>query len=82
MAKKVIISESAMKQIMENQLLEEAGLTKSDVEDIVKRTFKSDRQFNKDIDKKIKNVVADCVNMLFKTLWQRRNFYENEIKNS
>jgi hypothetical protein len=82
MAKKVIISESAMKQIMENQLLEEAGLTKTDVEDIVKRTFKSDRQFNKDIDKKIKNVVADCVNMLFKTLWQRRNFYENEIKNS
>jgi hypothetical protein len=71
-----------MKQIMENQLLEEAGLTKTDVEDIVKRTFKSDRQFNKDIDKKIKNVVADCVNMLFKTLWQRRNFYENEIKNS
>jgi hypothetical protein len=82
MAKKVIISESAMKQIMENQLLEEAGLTKTDVEDIVKRTFKSDRQFNKDIDKKIKDVVADCVNMLFKTLWQRRNFYENEIKNS
>ena len=82
MAKKVIISESAMKQIMENQLLEEAGLTKTDVEDIVKRTFKSDRQFNKDIDKKIKSVVADCVNMLFKTLWQRRNFYENEIKNN
>lgn len=82
MAKKVIINESAMRQIVANQLLEEAGLTKNDVEDIVKRTFKSDRQFNKDIDKKIKAVVADCVNMLFKTLWQRRNFYENEIKNS
>ena len=82
MAKKVIINESALKQAIANQLLEEAGLSKSDVEKIVKDTFKSDRQFNKDIEKKVKDIVANCVNTLFKTLWQRRNFYENEIKNN
>ena len=39
-------------------------------------------KINKDIEKKVKDIVANCVNTLFKTLWQRRNFYENEIKNN
>lgn len=82
MAKKVIINESTLKKAIASQLLEEAGLSKTDVENIVKNTFKSDRQFNKDIEKKVKDIVANCVNTLFKTLWQRRNFYENEIKNN
>lgn len=82
MAKKVIINESTLKKAIASQLLEEAGLSKTDVENIVKSTFKSDRQFNKDIEKKVKDIVANCVNTLFKTLWQRRNFYENEIKNN
>ena len=82
MAKKVIINESTLKKAIASQLLEEAGLSKTDVENIVKSTFKSDRQFNKDIEKKVKDIVANCVTTLFKTLWQRRNFYENEIKNN
>ena len=82
MAKKVIINESTLKKAIASQLLEEAGLSKTDVENIVKSTFKSDRQFSKDIEKKVKDIVANCVNTLFKTLWQRRNFYENEIKNN
>lgn len=82
MAKKIIINESTLKKAIASQLLEEAGLSKEDVENIVKSTFKSDRQFNKDIEKKVKDIVANCVNSLFKTLWQRRNFYENEIKNN
>ena len=82
MAKKVIINESTLKKAIASQLLEEAGLSKTDGDNIVKNTFKSDRQFNKDIEKKVKDIVANCVNTLFKTLWQRRNFYENEIKNN
>ena len=82
MAKKVIINESTLKKAIASQLLEEAGLSKTDVENIVKNTIKSDRQLNKDIEKKVKDIVVNCVNTLFKTLWQRRNFYENEIKNN
>ena len=82
MAKKVIVNESTLKKAIARQLLEEAGLSKTDVENIVKSTIKSDRQLNKDIEKKVKDIVANCVNTLFKTLWQRRNFYENEIKNN
>ena len=82
MTKKAIINESTIKDIVVRQILEENGLSKSEVENIVKSTFKNDRQLNKDMEKKVKDIVADCVNMLFKTLWQRRNFYENEIKNN
>ena len=80
MSKKVIISESTMKKIAAYQILEDVGMSKSDVEAIVRNVIKNDKQMNKDIEKKVKNIVADCVNMLFKTLWQRRNFYEDEIK--
>ena len=82
MAKKIIVNESTLKKAIASQLLKEAGLSKTDVENIVKSTIKSDRQLNKDIEKKVKDIVANCVNTLFKTLWQRRNFYENEIKNN
>lgn len=82
MAKKIIINESTFEKLYTYKILEESGLSKNEVEDIVKNTIKSDRQLNKDIEKNVKDIVAKCVNMLFKTLWQRRNFYEDEIKKS
>lgn len=82
MQKTVIINESTLRKIVENEIINESNLDKSDVEKIVKDTFKSDRQFDKDLEKRIKKIVAASVNTLFKTLWQRRNFYENEIINN
>jgi hypothetical protein len=81
MAKKIIISESTFRKSVEAQLLMEAGLSKSDVEKIVKDTIK-DRQIEKDLEKKVKKIVAASVDTLFKTLWQRRNFYQSEILNN
>lgn len=80
MGKKVIINENTFKQLMASKMLEESNLTKSEVVSIVKDTLKNDTQTKKDIEKKVKELVAGAVNMLFKTLWQRRNFYEDEIK--
>ena len=80
MAKKVIINESDFKKIMATQLLAESDLTKNDIANIVRDTIKSDAQTKKNIEKQVKELVASAVNMLFKTLWQRRNFYEDEIK--
>ena len=80
MSKKVIISESTLKKIVANQLLAEAELNKTDIVNIVRDTVKNDTQTKKDIEKKVKELVANSVNTLFKTLWQRRNFYEDEIK--
>jgi hypothetical protein len=82
MQKTIIINETTLKKIVEAQLLEESGLNKSDVEKVVKDTFKNDKQFDKELEKRVKKIVATSVNTLFKTLWQRRNFYENEIINN
>lgn len=80
MPKKVIINESVMKEIFAKEILEEGGLTKAEIADAVKDAIKNDSTVNKDIEKKVKKLVADCVNNLFRTLWMRRNFYEDEIK--
>lgn len=62
------------------QLLTESDWSKNDIENIVKDTIKKNRDVDKDLEKKIKKVVATSINNLFKLLWQRRNFYENELK--
>lgn len=82
MQKTIIITESTLKKIVEAQLLEDAALNKTDVEKVVKDTFKNDKQFDRELEKRVKKIVATSVNTLFKTLWQRRNFYENEIINN
>ena len=80
MSKKVIISESMFKNLMVEQMLCEDGLTKKDVVDAVKDALKNDRSIKSDMDKRVRELVAATVNTLFRTLWQRRNFYEDEIK--
>ena len=78
--KKIILNESMFERLVTEQIIEEGDLTKADVKKIVKDAFKSDRELNKEIEKKVKSLVASSVNLLFRTLWQRRNFYEDEIK--
>lgn len=74
MGKRIIINESDYKRILIQEKVDKA------VADAVSDALKNDRQVSKDLEKKIRAVVADSVNTLFKTLWQRRNFYEDEIK--
>lgn len=80
MGKKVVINENMLKRIIAEGIISESELSKTDVANIVKDTIKNDAQVKKDIEKKVKELVAGTVNTLFKTLWQRRNFYEDEIK--
>ena len=80
MSKKVIISESMFKKLVAEQVLNEAGLSKSEIVDAVKDALKNDRTIKTDMEKKVREIVAASVNTLFKTLWQRRNFYEDDIK--
>lgn len=74
MGRRIIINESDYKRILIQEKVDKA------VADAVSDALKNDRQVGKDLEKKIRAVVADSVNTLFKTLWQRRNFYEDEIK--
>jgi hypothetical protein len=80
MGKKIIINESILRKIIEREIVNENNFSKSDITSIVRDTIKGDAQVKKDIEKRVKELVAASVNTLFKTLWQRRNFYEDEIK--
>ena len=82
MSKKVIISENTLRRIAENSMLNEAsgGFNETELVDKVKKALKSDATLNKELDKRVKTLVANCVNNLFKTLWMRRSYYEDEIK--
>ena len=61
-------------------LLEKADWTKADIERAVSAAIKSNNDVKKDLEKKVKEIVAKSVNTLFRTLWQRHNFYEDEIR--
>lgn len=84
MPKKLIIDEGMMKRIIANELLSEATNNNDDLDKKIKAiardVINNDKQVDKDLEKKVKKIVASAVNTLFKTLWQRRNFYEDEIK--
>jgi len=80
MGKKIIINENTLKKIIAESILNETELSRTDVTNIVKDAIKNDSQVKKTVEKTVKELVANCVNTLFKTLWQRRNFYEDEIK--
>lgn len=85
MGKKVILREETFKRLMFEEYINKTDIVstiknspeiKKFIEDESKKTIKND----KEIEKKVKDIVAKAVNTLFKTLWQRSNFYEDEIK--
>ena len=67
MPKKIIITESQLKESMSNLLIEE--LDKDDVVDM----FKKNREF----EKRVKEISAGVVSELFRILWQRLAFYDD-----
>lgn len=69
-----------MNKIVENQILEANGINKEEIVSAVKDALKNDHSIKSDMEKKVRALVATSVNTLFRTLWQRRNFYEDEIK--
>lgn len=62
------------------KIITESNVSKAEIASIVKDVLKNNKDINKDIEKNVKTIVASAVNTLFRTLWQRRNFYEDEIK--
>lgn len=87
MGKKLILKESQFNQLIINNIL-----TESNISDIIKShelekkikdetisTIKNDKQLERELEKRIKKIVSKSVSELFKLLWQKRNFYENEF---
>lgn len=52
-----------------------------DFKDAVVKALKNNRDADKDMEKKVRKIVADSVKVLFRGLWERNNFWTGLINN-
>lgn len=83
--KKVIITESQMKQLVMNEVMSKSDIASladnKDFKDAVVKALKNNRDADKDMEKKVRKIVADSVKVLFRGLWERNNFWTGLINN-
>jgi hypothetical protein len=83
--KKVIVTESQMKQLVVNEVISKADIDSivndRDFKDAVAKAMKNNRDADKDLEKKVRKIVADSVKTLFRGLWERNNFWTGLINN-
>lgn len=60
-------------------LLIKEELTKTEITNIVMSKLSSELS-GESFERKIKKIAAKVVEELFKTLWQKRSFWQNDIK--
>ena len=63
--KKFIITESQARMLLEK------NISKDEIKDVVD---------SKEFEKKVKTITGDVIKKLFQILWQKNNFYDNEIR--
>ena len=75
-----------MKRIVAEEILSKSDisslLNSNDFKDAVKKTIKDDRNLEKECEAKVRKMIADAVNNLFKGLWEKNNFWRGIITNS
>lgn len=83
--KKIIISESQMKQLVMEEVMSKANIASladnKDFKDAIVKAMKNNREADKDLEKKVRKIVADSVKVLFRGLWERNNFWTGLINN-
>lgn len=83
--KKVIINESQAQELIINEIMSKTDiaslLNNSDFKDAVYKAVKNNREADKELEKKVRKIVADSVKALFRGLWERNNFWTGLINN-
>ena len=65
-----------------NEIIEIASLADNrDFKDTVRKALKNNAEADKDLEKKVRKIVADSVKVLFRGLWERNNFWTGLINN-
>lgn len=83
--RKVIITENQMQQLITEEFMSKVDIASladnRDFKDAVAKAIKNNREVEKDLEKKVRKVVADSVKVLFRGLWERNNFWTGLINN-
>lgn len=88
MARKLIITESMMNRLMVESVLSEANVSdvvnstefKTKIKDAVSDAIKNNKDVEKTIEKEVKKIIANSLSEVFKTLWQRKDFWQGMVK--
>ena len=83
--KKVIISEKQMMKLVTEEIMSKAEIASladnRDFKDTIRKALKNNAEADKDLEKKVRKIVADSVKVLFRGLWERNNFWTGLINN-
>jgi len=83
--KKIIISESQMDQLVMEEVMSKADIASladnKDFKDAVVKAISNNRDADKDLERKVRKIVANSVKVLFRGLWERNNFWTDLITN-
>lgn len=72
--RKIILSEGQIRRLISEGIMTE--IASDDMDRKIAKALKN----NKDLDKMVKKIISKSVNTLFRTLWQRSGFFQNEIE--
>lgn len=72
--RKIILSEAQIRRLISEGIITE--IASDDIDGKIAKALKN----NKDLNKMVKKIISKSINTLFKTLWQRSGFFENEIE--
>lgn len=75
MAKKIKLTEEQVKMLVTEEFVEKSELDKK-----VKSELSNAIKHDKDLENRVKNIAADVVKNLFRTLWQKNNLYDGDIR--
>lgn len=79
MAKKLIINESQLERLILSESNVDDLLKSRELEKKIKDVAGDAIKNNKQLEKLVKEIVGKTLKEFFKVLWQRNNFYINEI---
>ena len=83
--KKVIISENQMQKLVVEEIMSKVDIAalgdNRDFKDAVNKALKNNPDADKELEKKVRKIVADSVKVLFRGLWERNNFWTGLINN-
>ena len=69
----------AKREITKNYRLMNEEMTKTEISSLVMSKL-SDFVNDKRLEKRIKEITANIIDELFKTLWQKKTFWKNDVK--
>ncbi|MBQ3945586.1 MAG: hypothetical protein II670_08270 [Alphaproteobacteria bacterium] len=73
---KVLVTEEQLHRLVTEEFVKTCDLDKK-VKNALSDAIRNDKNF----EKRVKNIAADCIKTMYRILFQRSNFYDSDLRN-